>query len=64
MQVPAYWPVEAGVQELEYRGVDCELMKTICIELEDEDPMSMPSCLCSSISLCLFWIRVVLSESS
>lgn len=54
MQVPAYCPVEAGVQELEYSGVDCELMKTICIELEDEDPMSMPSCLCSSILLCLF----------
>lgn len=53
MHVPAYWPVEAGVQELEYRGVDWELTKTICIEFEEEDPMFMLSCLCSSILLCL-----------
>lgn len=40
MHVPAYCPVDEGVQDLEYSGVDCEFTKTICID-EEEDPISI-----------------------
>ena len=38
--VPAYAPVDDGVQEFEYSGVLCELMNVICmpIDIEESDP--------------------------
>lgn len=46
MHVAAYWPVVRGVHELEYKGVSCALVKTICMVIdieseEDDDDMSM-----------------------
>jgi len=41
MHVPAYWPVEAGVQAMEKRGVVVEVKNVIAIEsipiIEEED---------------------------
>lgn len=36
MQVPAYWPVEVGVQSVEYKGVFVEVKNVMTI---DEEPM-------------------------
>lgn len=36
MQVPAYWPVEVGVQSVEYKGVFVEVKNVMII---DEEPM-------------------------
>lgn len=35
MQVPAYWPVEAGVQAVEYNGVVVDIVKTDMCPAED-----------------------------
>ena len=41
MQVPAYWPVEVGIQYVEYKGVFVEVKNVIAIEEEEEEePMS------------------------
>lgn len=38
MQVPAYWPVEVGVQCVEYKGVFVEVKNVMTME-EEEEPM-------------------------
>ena len=37
MQVPAYWPVEVGVQCVEYKGVFVEVKNVMTIEEESEE---------------------------
>lgn len=64
MHVPAYVPVECGVQAVEKRGVAMSFWKTDCIvivlgeegELPDPEPwsMSIPS---MDIFVCLGWIE-------
>ena len=43
MQVPAYWPVEVGVQCVEYKGVFVEVKNVVAIDEESgedgEEPM-------------------------
>ena len=43
MQVPAYWPVEVGIQCVEYKGVFIEVKNVMAIEEEsgeeEEEPM-------------------------
>ena len=43
MQVPAYWPVEVGVQSVEYKGVFVEVKNVTAIDDEsgedEEEPM-------------------------
>lgn len=57
MHVPAYCPVDDGVQDLEYSGVDCEFTKTICMEVIDEDdPTSILSRWCLSTPLGCDWV--------
>lgn len=41
MQVPAYCPVEAGVQASENNGVVVEVVKTMVIVMAEEDDMSI-----------------------
>ena len=44
MQVPAYWPVEVGIQCVEYKGVFIEVKNVMAIDgesgEEEEEPMS------------------------
>ena len=42
MQVPAYWPVEVGVQCVEYKGVFIEVKNVIVIEEESEEEEEGP----------------------
>ena len=45
MQVPAYWPVEEGIQCVEYKGVLIEVKNTMAMEeasMVDMEDESMP----------------------
>ena len=46
MQVPAYWPVEVGVQCVEYKGVFVEVKNVMAMDEEsgeeEEEPMLIP----------------------
>ena len=40
MQVPAYWPVDVGIQCVEYKGVFIEVKNVMAMEEESgEEPM-------------------------
>lgn len=52
IQVPAYVPREDGVQELEKRGVLWLLLKTIAMDIDEDECMSdMPLPMSMSMSM-------------